>query len=190
MKKIVFVLITFYMLVGCAPMPIHDTAQKEMPVIEQREISDTAQKEIPDTARTLEIDGKTFDKYTLWGCSEYSGDGPILIQLAITDITVKDILKTAQEVKAIQLDKDIIKASKEFQEHKLGFILFDGRKESVMALYKREGINHRWDWEEGHYSFVIKPDGTGLYYDFTNVKSGTTKARDVFKCKHAFSNLD
>ena len=63
----------------------------------------------------------------------------------------------------------------------LGFILFDGRNSGVKAFYRRDGLQNRWDW--GDYSSLIKPDGTGLYYDFTNVPYGeSTEASDVFKC--------
>ena len=40
------------------------------------------------------------------------------------------------------------------------------------ALYKQEGLEHRWNFDlnesEGDFdaAFVIKPDGTGLYYYF------------------------
>ena len=65
----------------------------------------------------------------------------------------------------------------------MGFILFDGCKEYTEAFYTRQGINQQWDWKEGKYSFVIEPDGTGSYYDFTNVKDGRAKASDFFKCE-------
>jgi hypothetical protein len=73
----------------------------------------------------------------------------------------------------------------------LGFILYDGTDSGTLTVYSRRGINHRWDWEgdwegEGgyNYSFVLQPDGTGLFYDFSNVDEGeSTNARDVFTCK-------
>ena len=66
----------------------------------------------------------------------------------------------------------------------LGYILYDGSYTGEFTLYVRTGIEHRWDWgTDGQYSFVIKADGTGLYYDFTNVEKGqSTKPKDVFKC--------
>lgn len=66
-----------------------------------------------------------------------------------------------------------------------GFILYDGSFSGDSAFYKREGLNKRWDWEttEGNFSFIIKPDGTGLYYDFSHVPDGEKiKANDVFQC--------
>jgi hypothetical protein len=66
----------------------------------------------------------------------------------------------------------------------MGFVLYDGGYTGEFAIYQRTGIEHRWDWgPDGNYSFVIKADGIGLYYDFTNVEKGQSiKAKDVFKC--------
>lgn len=169
MKKTFFVLIAFSMLVACTPMKTRDTGQKE--------ISDTDQSEVPDATRTLEIDGKTYNNYTLWDCSESSGDWSTVLRLVITNRTFNDIYNEKHGGK---------KVNKKLQKVNVGFILFDGMKEHTMAGYKRMGINHEWHWGEGKesYIFVIKPTGTGLYYDFTNVKKGgTTTARDVFKCE-------
>ena len=67
----------------------------------------------------------------------------------------------------------------------LGFILFDGGNKGEGTEYYRAGLDHRWNWGPNmtDYSFIVKPDGTGLYYDFTSVPKGEiTKARDVYKC--------
>lgn len=66
----------------------------------------------------------------------------------------------------------------------LGFVLYDGGFTGESALYQRKGLQHRWDWgPNGNYAFIIKPDGIGLYYDFSLVSSGeSTKANDVYKC--------
>ncbi len=71
----------------------------------------------------------------------------------------------------------------------LGFILYEGTDSGTVSVYQRRGINHRWDWKDNSekrnsYAFVIEPDGTGLFYDFSNVDVGeSTNARDVFTCK-------
>lgn len=67
----------------------------------------------------------------------------------------------------------------------LGFILYDGGYSGEYTNYQRTGIEHRWDWgpNENDYAFVIKPDGTGLYYDFSSVPKGKTiNASDVYQC--------
>ena len=68
----------------------------------------------------------------------------------------------------------------------LGFILYDGGDIGQVASYRRTGLEHRWDWgpKGTEYAFVIKTDGTGLYYDFTTVEEGkTTTAKEVYKCR-------
>ena len=67
----------------------------------------------------------------------------------------------------------------------LGYILYDGSYTGEFTHYERKGLEHRWDWGPNgtDYAFVIKSDGTGLYYDFSNTKKGESiKATDVFKC--------
>lgn len=65
-----------------------------------------------------------------------------------------------------------------------GFILYDGGDEGELTHFSREGLEYRWDWDD--YTLVIQPDGTALYYDFTNVPYGeSTKPRlifDAYKC--------
>ena len=52
------------------------------------------------------------------------------------------------------------------------------------AFFYIEGLNRRWDFgKEMNYSFIIEPDGWGVYYDFRLAEDdGRTKARQVFKC--------
>ena len=67
----------------------------------------------------------------------------------------------------------------------LGFILYDGGYSGERTYYRRTGLEHRWDWgpNETNYAFVIQPDGTGLYYDFSSVPYGeSTKASEVYQC--------
>jgi hypothetical protein len=67
----------------------------------------------------------------------------------------------------------------------VGFILYDGGYSGKSTHYNRKGLEHRWDWgpDGTDYAFVIQPDGTGLYYDFSSVPDGTSKkASAVYKC--------
>ena len=65
-----------------------------------------------------------------------------------------------------------------------GFILYDGTNKGVSAIYMRDGLDHRWSWEGvSTYSFFIRPDGTGLYYDFSTAINGEkSKADAIYKC--------
>ena len=68
-----------------------------------------------------------------------------------------------------------------------GFILYDGGYSGEHTNYQRKGINHRWDWgpNGNDYAFVIKSDGTGLFYDFSSVpKDQTVYADAVYECHH------
>ena len=152
MKKTIFMFVALSMLVACKTMQARDTRPKIK--------LDSERVENTYTPETLKINGVTFNQYTTWGCSEYSGNGDTVLELVRIDAV-----------------------DKKLQGANMGFILFDGNKEYAVGLYKRRGINHRWDWDKGNYSFVIKPDGTGLYYDFTTVKSDLTKPSDFFKCE-------
>jgi len=66
-----------------------------------------------------------------------------------------------------------------------GFVLYDDSDSGNVTHYQRKGINLRWDWgpNENDFAFIIKPDGTGLFYDFSNAKSKSIEADQVFKCQ-------
>lgn len=74
-----------------------------------------------------------------------------------------------------------------FLENGIGFILYGNGTVGEEAYFSRNGLNLRWDWgSDGYgtsykYSFVIEPDGTGLYYDFSASKDGTAKPRGFYK---------
>lgn len=78
-----------------------------------------------------------------------------------------------------------------FKENNIGFILFDDGTVGEEAFFSRAGLNLRWDWGSNErdgstyyrYSFVIEPDGTGLYYDFSISDDGVAKPRGFYKCK-------
>ena len=52
-----------------------------------------------------------------------------------------------------------------FKENGIGFVLYEDGTIGEEAVFYRQGLNLRWDWK--NYAIVIKPDGTGLYYDFS-----------------------
>lgn len=58
------------------------------------------------------------------------------------------------------------------------------------AFFQMKGLNRRWDFglneDDGSYdyAFIIKPDGAGIYYDFSSITPGkTTKGSQVYQCK-------
>ena len=50
------------------------------------------------------------------------------------------------------------------------------------ASFRVAGLNRRWDWGDSVYAFIIKPDGTGLYYDFSMSEDGTAKPSGFYEC--------
>ena len=50
------------------------------------------------------------------------------------------------------------------------------------GVFKVLGLDRRWNWGD-EYAFVIKPNGDGLYYDFSNIEDGgTTSPSQRFNC--------
>lgn len=59
-----------------------------------------------------------------------------------------------------------------------------------VALFRVEGFNRKWDFPflppgvKPKFKFVINPDGTGLYYDFSNVEEGEiTTPQQTYWCE-------
>ena len=63
--------------------------------------------------------------------------------------------------------------------------IFGITPEARLVSFYKEGLNYSWVWynpkiTNSGYEIVLKPDGTVLYYDFTNVPYGeSTKASEV-----------
>ena len=76
-----------------------------------------------------------------------------------------------------------------FKENNIGFILYEDGTIGEETYFSRQGLNLRWDWgsynrdgsDKYRYSFIIEPDGSGLYYDFSTSTDGTAKARQFYK---------
>lgn len=68
----------------------------------------------------------------------------------------------------------------------IGFILYGNGTTGELADFSRQGLDLRWDWGDNlQYSFIIQPDGTGLYYDFSTSTDGKAKPRGIYKA-HKF----
>lgn len=78
-----------------------------------------------------------------------------------------------------------------FKDNEMGFVLYGDGTTGTEASFVREGLNLRWDWgsylrDGGYYfrySFIIEPDGTGLYYDFSTSTDGISNAKGRYQCK-------
>jgi len=112
--------------------------------------------------RTITLAGKQISeekagKFISWTCSDFSDGGKTLVEVGT--FSAKDL-------------------------DGAGFVIYDGGNSGEPTMFQRKGINLRWDWgPEGHFAFVLKPDGTGLFYDFSNAGRKEVTANEVFKCK-------
>lgn len=68
--------------------------------------------------------------------------------------------------------------------NELGFGAVSTQGISLDAAFIFHGLDRRWIFgRDSEFSFIITPDGSGLYYDFSNVDSGEgTKPSQIFKC--------
>lgn len=118
---------------------------------------------IPFDPRSIVLNDKTVSekdvgRFTSWYCYDYVNDDKVLLEVGFF-------------------------SNKKLK--KVGFILFDGGNSGETTRYQRTGLEHRWDWgpSGADYSFIIQPNGTGLYYDFTTSSDGKkSKADGVYKC--------
>ena len=131
--------------------------------------------------RIIVLDGYSISerdvgRFKSWYCKDFTNGGPILVEVGIIEFpdSLISMLSESPEL-------SILSPLLEFA----GFVLYDGGHSGDLAIYERTGLENRWDWGPNgtDYSFVIRPDGTGLYYDFSTVPKGeSTKARAFYKC--------
>ena len=194
---LILMIIQFY---GCEAVPIADTPEEEFPEEE--------------TGRTLILDGKEFKESKLgefisWKCKDYSYGFRTLVEVGHLpvpddyDYMQTSLLKdaflsslddperadwyaqlNASEKKEVdtQLNKEIHVLFK----NRLGFVLYDGTNTGDIVIYERKGLRHSWGWGSvgSSYAFIIKTDGTGLFYDFSTADDDGIKheADDIYKC--------
>ena len=55
---------------------------------------------------------------------------------------------------------------------------------SYRARFSMEGLQRRWDFEDGEYAVVVNPDGSGAYFDFSNSDPGEMIApSQTYRCE-------
>lgn len=117
----------------------------------------------PDGPRTIILNGNVFTKdgdsdFIAWRCVDFIDGGRTLTEFGYF---------TQPQLQGV------------------GFVLYDGGYVGELTHYQRAGIDHRWDWgpNRSDFTFVISPDGTGLFYNFTNVSPGESiRPNRVFRC--------
>ena len=123
----------------------------------------TTPSAMPDGPRTIVLNGTSYGesdtgKLISWRCRDYVHGGRTLIEVGTFENT---------------------------RLSAFGFVLYDGGNTGEPTHYQRKGINHRWDWgpHTTEYALIIKPDGTGLFYDFSLVRAGeSAKANEIYRC--------
>ena len=153
-------------IAGCASPP-QKTAAPPQAAEEQPASSPLTTKTAP-APRVISLNGREIreadaGEFTSWICRDYFKRGKVVVEVG------------------------------HFNHPKLkgaGFVLYDGGNSGDLASYERAGLLHRWDWgwnKNRHaftYSFLMKRDGTGLYYDFSSATDGRKeKADDIFRCQ-------
>lgn len=163
-------------LFSCGLVSERIIAETEKNVSAQK--TDTISQET-EHGRKLVLNGKKVSESELgefitWKCREYPSGGRTLVEFG------KIIVPNDSE----KLEKSAKEKISDYQSN-IGFVLYEGGDSGDLAFYRRTGINHRWDWGPGGiYSFIIKPGGIGLFYNFSTSKNGTKeKADDVFMCE-------
>ena len=146
-------------IAGCAS-PSKTTTP--LPAAEQQPTSSPPAAEAASASREISVNGREIreadaGKFTSWICRDY-----------------------------VQRENVVLEVG-HFNHPKLeglGFVLYDGGSSGEIASYERAGLLHRWDWGRNVnrdvyvYSFLMRPDGTGLYYDF----SSATSMSDISDC--------
>lgn len=126
--------------------------------------TEPAPSKSPKHFRTIVLNGKKFNEeehgsFEIWECRDFLGRN-------------KEVLLEVGRF----INPDL---------SQYGFILYDGSSSGDLTSYQRKGIDKRWEWETtgGRFLFVLEPDGTGQYYDFTGIADGVRKkADDIFRC--------
>ncbi len=200
--KLMIIFAIVLLVLGCAT-----TGSKQSKTTTNSIPSTTTTNSTPSTSaiesRTIILDGTEINEsenseFISWICREYPSGYKTLFEVGRWSLKIPEEISE----KGLQDSQDSGELSDEGKEELTkiikaisdlagmqGFILFDGTNEGERTKYHREGLNQRWDWgelegrEASRYSVIIKPDGTGLFYDFNTAVDGTKeKADDIFRC--------
>jgi hypothetical protein len=164
MRTQTIMLATSLCIAACASSPPKTAAPPQ--ATEQQPTSSPPTTETAPAPRVISVNGREIreadaGEFTSWACQDYVQRGNVVVEVG------------------------------HFNHPKLeglGFVLFDGGNSGELTSYERAGLLHRWDWGWNEnryvYSFLMKPDGTGLYYDFSSASgSHKEKADDIFRCQ-------
>ena len=128
------------------------------------------------------IDMDNLDWTDNWQCYDYSDylKENVLVELRSTSFS--DIAKS----RSLPVDEHELQGLAE--QVGIGRVELSGI--AHRALYSVSGLSREWAFGRGFgsenfsYAFIIHPDGTGVYYDFTGLKEGEkTTPRGLYQCE-------
>ena len=115
----------------------------------------------------------TYPEIEFWECGFFSDE--VLVELlALTDLkNTEGLIDTpdlAEPMRAILIEAGM----------GIGMVKVSGTEQ--VALFKVTGFDRRWDFGDGfEYAFIISPDGTGSYYDFST-GAETVSPSQIYSC--------
>lgn len=139
---------------------------------------------------TFGVQAQGIDTVETWRCFDPydSGKNKVLVELTretrVRSVTTEEQvenLKALLEAKGVPLKKpEDLKPIEDFVESMNAITpnAMASGQVSVAgvnhpAVFYIEGLNRRWDFGKGmSYSLILKPDGSGSYYDFSRVGKG------------------
>ena len=149
---------------------------------------------------SIVLTSNTMDGITVYNCTDYVKEKNVLFQVGFFKIQNDEgkinefgfvildepFMKEIYWVPGTPMPGDF-KSEEDFPKDKI--VSPSGiAPEAIIATYKKEGLNNIWYWNNSdgtsYYEIIIEPDGTVLYYDFTNSKDGdSVKPRNIYKGK-------
>lgn len=149
----------------------------------------------------------TVNGFVVWDCKDYLDEKEILFQIGYYEIVNEETNKKVA-IGFIVFDEPFIKNVYWKEGSPLpGMILSEkdipkGKilspsgvaSEATTVIFNKEGLDYTWSWynpriDKSSYKILLQPDGTVLYYDFTNIPYGqSAKPKSVLKgSKHVIN---
>ena len=182
-------------LTGCEILaPGENTVPTPVPEIDVDE--PTAEPELADEREEAPIEPETeiSDAFESWVCRSDAYDATGDEQVVLNRVIDMDLIDVDQVVRAVEAERTLTaderRSVEGFAEGLLDTVLEDLSTNVVvagefhLALFELQGVDRRWDWNEGKDAMVIEPSGLGLYYNFRLADDeGRVGPRHRFKCE-------
>ena len=147
---------------------------------------------------TFGVQAQGSDTGEIWRCfAPYDfGKNKVLVELnwgtklgSLTTEEAVENLKAVAKAEGVPLKKPVEDLKPEIERMvELVNVMVSGQVSVAgvthSAFFDIYGLNRRWDFgKDLKYAFIINPDGSGAYYDFSPVEEGeTTKPSQLYDC--------